>query len=81
MAVERPIPFWPAWSEEEAELRVQQWHRGEYPPVPMQEALGFADAECEAWLKQKIFPERHRRTFAKKTVKKPPQPEAVSDGG
>lgn len=66
MAVERPVPYWPAWSEEEAELRMTLWSRGEYPPVTLQEVLGFADAEFEAWRKQKLYPERHRRTFRKK---------------
>lgn len=66
MAVERPIPFWPAWSEDEAEQRALRWQRGEYPPVSLQEILGFADAELEAWRTRRIFPERHRRTFRKK---------------
>ena len=66
MPIERPIPFWPAWSEDEAEQRALRWQRGEYPPVSLQEVLGFADAELEAWRTHKTYPERHRRTFRKK---------------
>src|SRR3712207_8036436 len=35
--MERPVPFMPAWSEDEAELRASLWNRGEYPPVSLQE--------------------------------------------
>ena len=71
MAIERPVPFWPAWSEDEAHQRAERWKRGEYPPVSLQEILGFADAEFESWRTQNIYPARHRRTFAKKPARAP----------
>ena len=72
--MERPLPFAPAWSEDEAEQRTAYWKRGEYPPVSLQEALGFTDAEFEAWSRQRVFPARHRRELRGGRLVRPGSP-------
>ncbi|HYF06387.1 MAG TPA: hypothetical protein VD970_02120 [Acetobacteraceae bacterium] len=79
--MQRPIPFAPAWSEEEAEQRALAWKRGEYPPVSLQEVLGFADAEFEAWTRRGEFPERHRREVRGGRLVPPRRPSSSAGPG